>query len=212
MATSTTTQPRVPPVRLEAEQLLRGEASFPLQREDEACGNVFELDMSDPWLRDVDFVQARNTILNFNTFLRRIGSFEQPERIEWPLNLPPVDRTSFEPALAFSRLDEKTAEFIRDRDLLAGVAWLQMAASHYFDGADFAIELLPAEEAEESLLALKVFGAFDPPSFRQRRRAMCEEMLRAGHKALYEIISVFQRRVLASGRQAFSWYGSLSAE
>lgn len=124
----------------------------------------------------------------------------------------PAELTGPDPTPALIKLDEETVQFIVERDLTAGVAWLQTAALRFFDGTDFEINLLPTEDGEENLLALKVYGAFSSSEFRGRMHRICEAMLAANHRRLYEFIGIFQRRVTGSGRKAFSRYSSLSAE
>jgi hypothetical protein len=84
--------------------------------------------------------------------------------------------------------------------------------ARFFPGADFEIELLPAEDGEENMLALRIYGSLSASEFRERRHAMCRAMIEADHRRLYEIISMFQRRMRNDGWQAVSWYSSLSAE
>ena len=124
----------------------------------------------------------------------------------------PAERTDSAPTPAFKQLDEETMQFLIERDLTAGVAWLQTATPRFFDGTDFEINLLLTEDGEENLLALKVYGAFSSSEFRGRMHRICEAMLAANHRRLYEFIGIFQRRVTGSGRKAFSEYSSLSAE
>ncbi len=163
------------------------------------------IEMDDPWSWKGDLVQAKNITQ------RTIKSF-QFGRLEWPLKHARFEFTDFDLAPAFNKLDEETAQFVVDHDLATGVAWLQTVTPRFFGGADFEIDLLPAEDGEGNLLALKVYGAFNSSEFRKRRHRICEEMLAAKHRGLYEVISIFQRRVTSSGWQAFSWYSSLSAE
>ena len=180
--------------------------------EDVVTGCPFVLDMDDLWFGKVDLVQAKNIILNFNRVTQRMAKPFQPRRLEWPLRHTLFDLTDFDLAPAFNKLDEETAQFVVEHDLVDGVAWLQATTPRFFDGADFEIELLPADDEEDNLLSLKVYGWFNSSEFRKRRHGMCEAMLLADHRSLYEVISIFQRRVTGSGWQAFSWYSSLSAE
>jgi len=175
-------------------------------------GSHFVLKMGDHWFRKVDLAQAKNLILNFNVVIQGAPRSSQPQRLEWPLKHALLDLTDFDLAPVLNRLDEETAQFIVDHDLAGGAAWLQSAAPCFFEGADFEVCLLPAEDGETGLLALKVHGAFTSSEFRKRRQRLCRAMLAADHRKLYEAISVFQRRVIGDGWQAFSWYSSLSAE
>jgi hypothetical protein len=168
--------------------------------------------VDDPWLSRADFMQAKNLILSFNAGTWHGGRPWPPQRLEWALRHALSERTDLRLVPLFNKLDDETAQFVAERGLTAGVAWLQTVTPCLFDGADFEIELLPAEDGEERLLALKVYAAFNPPEFRRRRHRVCEAMLAADHRSLYEVISIFQRRVTDGGWQAFSWYCSLSAE
>jgi hypothetical protein len=188
-----------------------GEA-FPGTETETAMAPFFVLQRDDPWLARAASVQARDLILNFNGGRQRGAKHLPLRRLEWPLKHEIPEPTGFELVPVFNKLDEDTAQHVAERDLTASVAWLQAVTPRFFDGADFEIELLPAEDGEESLLALKVYGAFDPSEFRRRRHRICEAMLAADHRGLHEVISIFQRRVADGGWQAFSWYGSLSAE
>ena len=172
----------------------------------------FVLEMDDPWFPEVDLIQAKNIILSFNAAGQQaIGSF-QSRRLQWPRRHSVSDATDCEFAPVFNKLNEETAQFIVERDLTVAVVWLQTIAPRFFGGADFEIRILPAEDGEDNLLALKVYGAFSSSEFRRRRRQICETILNAGHEALYSVISVFQRRVQSSGWQALSWYSTLSPE
>ena len=118
----------------------------------------------------------------------------------------------FDLAPTFAQLNEDTARFVVDRGLTEGIAWLQVTTPRFFNEATFEIEALPREDGEEGLLALRVFGSYSVSEFCEHRHRFCEAMLRAEHRRLYEVLSIFQRKVDRNGWQAFSWYGSLSAE
>ena len=145
-----------------------------------------------------------------NFFPTQTGLWKQEKiaEIEWSQMHKSITDNDF--SSSFNKLDTETEIFISNNDLLASLRWLQAAASQYFCGADFEISLLPAEQGEEDLLAFKVFGSFSVSEFRKQRHLLCEAMLAAGHKTLYKIISIFQRRIHDSGRQALSWYRTLS--
>jgi len=166
----------------------------------------------DPWLPRADSAQTKNLILSGNIPTQRAVGSLPPRRFEWPLTHAHPEPTDLELGPAFNKLDDETAGFVAESGLTASVAWLQVVAPHVFDGADFDIELLPAEDSEERLLALKVYGAFSPSEFRKRRHRICDAMLAADHKGLYAVISIFQRRVVDGGWQTLSRYSSLSAE
>lgn len=108
-------------------------------------------------------------------------------------------------------LDEETRQFIEQRHLHFEMLWLQTVVSDFFPGTDFEIELLPAEDEEEALIALRVYGSLSTSDFRKRRHGICQAMIEAGHERLFEVISIFQRRMHHDGREAISWYSSLSA-
>ncbi len=180
--------------------------------EDVVGGGSCVLDMDDPWLCKVDLAEAKNIILNFNAGRQRMAKPFTLRRLEWPLRYALLDLTDLDLAPVFNKLDEETAQFVVEHDLASGVAWVQAAMPRFFDGADFEIELLPADDEEDNLLGLKVYGWFNSSEFRKRRHAMCEAMLLADHRSFYEVISIFQRRVTGSGWQAFSCYSALSAE
>jgi len=112
---------------------------------------------------------------------------------------------------AHNILDDDTKIFIEHRQLSADMGWLQTAVSCFFPGTDFELELLPADEEEENLLALRVYCSLSSSDFRKKRHAICKAMLEAGHENLFRVISIFQRRMHFDGREAFSWYSSLSA-
>ncbi|MEE9614378.1 MAG: hypothetical protein V3W31_05415 [Thermodesulfobacteriota bacterium] len=118
-------------------------------------------------------------------------------------------------AAAFSvsnTLNEETMEFIEQRHLQEGVTWLQTVVPDFFPCVDFEIELLPAEDGEENMLVLEVHGSLSTLEFREKRYALCEAMIQAGHRNVYEVISIFQQRVRNDGWQIISCYSSLSAE
>ncbi len=72
------------------------------------------------------------------------------------------------------------------------IHWLQTAVPKYFSGADFEIEILPAE-GEEDILGVRVYSSLSMPAFHERKHALCKAMEKAGYKSLYETISIFQR-------------------
>ncbi|NQT21323.1 MAG: hypothetical protein HQ592_16575 [Planctomycetes bacterium] len=174
------------------------------------CSLVWEL--ADPWAREPDLNGMKDVILSSRNAPRRPGKACVSVRIEWPQRIFHLEATEFDLGPAFAPLTEATADFIRQRELQQSIVWLQTAAPGFFPGASFEIDLLPAEDPDNDLLALRVYSSFDTADFRKRRHHLSEAMLEADHKALYEILSVFQRRVHGSGWQAFSSYSALSAE
>jgi len=107
-------------------------------------------------------------------------------------------------------ISENTAEFVKKCGLHDSVAWLLSAASNFFPKADFEIDLIPEENEEESMLALRIYGSLSASEFRKLRHDLCKAMVEAGHRKLYEIIGIFQRRKREDEWQAISWYRSLS--
>ncbi len=97
-------------------------------------------------------------------------------------------------------IDDDTANFVDEHGLQSAVAWLQSETPRFFDGADFEIAVLSAEKGEKNLLALKVYARFEAADFRDRRHRLCAALLAADHRALYELIAVFQRRTNGRGR------------
>ncbi len=174
------------------------------------CSLVWEL--ADPWVSKPDLNEAKNVILSSRNAPRRTGKGCASVPIEWPQRIFHLEATEFDLGPAFAPLTEGTADFIQDRELQESILWLQAAAPGFFLGASFEIDLLPDEDPEDDLLALRVHSSFDTADFRERRHQLSEAMLEADQKALYEILSVFQRRVHGSGWQAFSSYSALSAE
>lgn len=171
---------------------------------DVAMAACFVLKMGDPWF-SANLVQAENIILSFSAAYPM-------RRLDWPLELTSFKVTECDLSPILAKFNEETSQFIDAHDLRAGVAWLQAVSPGFFSGATFEIDALPREDGEEGFLALRVFSSFSAEQFRGRRHQLCESMLRAGHRGLYEVLSVFQRRVEPNGWQAFSWYRLLSSE
>jgi hypothetical protein len=108
-------------------------------------------------------------------------------------------------------VDDNVVEFIAGNRLTNSIIWLQTVAPIIFESADFEIDVLPAEEAEQPLLALRVYASYSVSQFRTRRHRLCEAMLAAGHRDLYDVISVFQRREQTHEWQVLSYYSTLLA-
>jgi len=83
-------------------------------------------------------------------------------------------------------------------DQVEGINWLQIAIPRFFFGADFEIEILPAEE-EGDILGVRVYGSLPTSVFHKRRHALCKAMKEAGYRRLYDVISIFQRRIKQGG-------------
>ena len=168
--------------------------------------------MENPWLGEANRPETQN---RFSTSSATIGHCIAEISVSPPMAWSrPTAVFQLKKASVPSRtsLDEETVEFVRQHGLQVGIAWLQEALSDFFPGMDFEIAVLPAEDGEESMLALRIYGSLSALEFRERRHAMCEVMRAAGHNNLYGIISIFQRRSRGSGWQAFSWHSSLLAE
>ena len=82
----------------------------------------FVLEIGDYWSQSVDINQAKRIILSFNVMTNRIAGFSQSQRLEWPLINILSEITDFDLAPAFNKLDEETANFVIERDLMASVA------------------------------------------------------------------------------------------
>ena len=171
---------------------------------------TLSLKIGDEWEKKANWTELRNFIQKLRSLVR---IFPSTPEIEWPILAQLLDDTGTEISPACNQLNEETIEFIEERHLREGVDWLQIAIPYFFPGADFEIELLPAEDdGEENMLAVRVYGSLSASEFRRRRHAMCKALIEAGHRRLYEIISIFQRRFHGDGWQAVSWYSSLSTE
>ncbi|MFQ5736896.1 MAG: hypothetical protein ACE5GY_08555 [Thermodesulfobacteriota bacterium] len=114
-------------------------------------------------------------------------------------------------SLTLTEINAETEEFIREHSLDKGVEWIKTNAPVFFPNADFEIEVLPADEGEDNILALTVYDTLPVPEFRKKTHAICEAMVTAGYKDIYEIIGIVQRRPHNDARQAISQYSSLVA-
>jgi len=175
------------------------------------------LEFGDEWGHQINLAEARNIILNHSSggssaLGSLAGMFSVRPEMEWPIVTRLLEVTENEIFPACNKLSEETIGFIEQHHLREDVAWLKIATPDFFPGADFEIELLPAEDGEENMLALRIYGSLSAYEFRERRHAMCRAMTEADHRRLYETISIFQRRTHNDEWQAVSWYSSLSAE
>jgi hypothetical protein len=168
--------------------------------------------LDDPWFRKVDLNEVKDIILNFRSVVPCSMKAYIPARIEWSLKPISLEMTKFDLGASFNPLTEEAIDFILEHRLQEGVTWLQTAAPKFFPGANFEIDILPSEDDESNLIALRVYSSFPVREFRKRRHLICEAMLEAGYKHLYEMIIIFQRRVRGGGWQAFSWYSTISEE
>jgi hypothetical protein len=163
-----------------------------------------------PWLHKADLKEAWHIILSC---MYGSSQFLQDAlRVEWPHAIKFVEPANIEFVPVYNKLDDGTVRFIRQMNLGEGIAWLQAAISLYFPRSDYEITTLPAENEEERVLGVKIYGSLSAQEFRTQRHAMCEAMIKAGHHDLHAVVGVFQRRTSESGSQALSWYSSLSTE
>lgn len=164
----------------------------------------------------VDLIQAtdiilRSSIAQYRDMYAQYRDLDisRPGQFKWPLKYNSYKFTKLDIAPTFSKLNDETNQFVAENKLGESVMWLQSATPGFFSGATFEIEVLPMQEDDSPLLALRIFSSFDTSEFRKRRHQLCESMLREGHKNLYDVISVFQRRVSGNGWKAVSWRSSI---
>jgi hypothetical protein len=169
-------------------------------------------EMDDVWRRMTDLEEVWKIIQRNAGKRSHLGMTGQFVRVDWPAKTLLVERTESDFLPTYNNLDEETAEYVQRLRLREGIAWLHTAVPSFFPCADFEISVLPAEDGEDRMLALKIYDALPVAGFHEKRHAICKAMLKAGHKHLYDVISIFQRRVSAGGRQALSWYCKVSAE
>jgi hypothetical protein len=74
------------------------------------------------------------------------------------------------------------------------IVWLKTIVPKHFGDSKFDLEFIPGEEENDWLLALVIYGSFSVLEFRSRRHAICNEIRDAGHKIIYDMFCVFQRR------------------
>lgn len=203
---STTSVDQVPPNRNE---LLSGVFQIADSNQGVVKKVVVELDKISfgkiDWNQVIDLTRNANEVNPYSNIHLPLQSQELYSNPSWYLthsDLVPI----------INRFDSETEQFITEHELSSSIVWLEMMASDIFDRADIEIKLLPVDDGEESLLALKVYGDFSFSEFRERRHQICELMLSDNHNDLYDSISIFQRRVKGSGRKVFSCYSQLSAE
>ncbi len=166
---------------------------------------------SEPWLVEIDMNQTTKLMLSFNSFQNlHIENLLPYHRLDWPLHQMQPQPTDIDLSPTFNKLSESTTQFIKDSNLTDEVLWLQDVAPKHFEGCDFELTVLRGEDSDDTLLGLKVYGAFSVMDFRERRHSLCSEMVKAGHTSLRGIISIFQRRIDSHGWETFSWYSSIS--
>jgi len=165
----------------------------------------------DPWPSRVDLNQIEGKVIGFRAMMHGKTYEQSPVSLDWPIKTTPVQATETDLAPPFCEIDEEISIFINEHSLGASIAWLRVVAPDVFDDARFEIELLPAEDGEENLLAFRVYGSFASSDFRERRHRLCEMMRNANHRELSDIICISQRRVNGDGRETVSYHGSLPA-
>jgi len=159
----------------------------------------------------VDIDELSNIILCFRNAHRYSGSFVF-DRIDWSYNLYISKITTSSVSSISHPISDETNEFLKNQSLQSSITWLMMVASHFFPGANFEIDLLPDEDEENPILALRVYSSFDSNEFRERRHKICQAMLSARHNRLYDVLSIFQRGINRSGWQAFSYISKFFTE
>jgi hypothetical protein len=161
------------------------------------------------WIDAVDLDQVKKIIFNFNNRLKSTQNQLPYQHLGWPLLQDATSPTDINISPSI-KLDDAAIQFINERELTEGVLWLQEVAPKYYEGSDFEINALQNEDGDDNMLALKVYGAFSVADFRRIRHSICAEMLAVGYKTLYDVISIFQRRIEGSGWKTLSWYGTIS--
>ena len=169
------------------------------------------LQLGEKWCGRVNPANAIQIVRRREEATWLIGEVLFLNQIEWPSEVNLVGSTEIDFSASLNVLDDDTEAYIQRLQLRDAVAWLQATVPAFFPGTEYEIGVLPAEDGEDAMLALRVYGAMPAAEFREQRHAICQAMLDAGHRGLYDVISVFQRRTQASGRQVFSYYRALLA-
>jgi len=176
-----------------------------------AISNVILRLEKDEWWQQESWNGLRDIIISYLSFVLKGEKSGICLEVDWSAIAPMDEIAGTEISLPIIELDEKTLDFVERFSLQEGVSWLLVTVPEYFNGADFEIELIDAEEDEE-ILAVRVYGTLSASEFSERRHLLCKAMKEAGHRRLYEIISIFQRRTHGDGWETISWYSSLSEE
>jgi len=128
---------------------------------------------------------------------------QPPSDDEYDSTTPENDRCSFVQ-------NEDAVAYARQKNLSSGMIWLLAKAPAFFPGADLEIDIFPQEEGEEGSLVLRVWSPFSSKDFRACVRNFGAAAVRAGHRDLYMILGVFQRRSQSYGRQIVSGDSTVS--
>jgi len=91
--------------------------------------------------------------------------------------------------------DSETAIFIQRNNLSNAIKWLKIVVPHYFPDTNCEIAIIPSGDEDTEVLALRVYGSMQVSQFREQRHLLLTAIKDAGHKKLYDIISIFQRRI-----------------
>lgn len=129
---------------------------------------------------------------------------------EWPSSTEPISQKELDAVSNLKKLDQDTIEFIGNKNLWEAITWLQKSMNRFFPDYEYEIELMPRDIEEDNMIGLRIFGSLSSTEFRDRRHKICEEMLKADHKDLYDIIGIFQRRIKENGLPKFSYFCPVS--
>lgn len=167
------------------------------------------LDWEKDWCEGVNLANAFQIVRHCaeTPLFAGVGPFSV--RVEWPNGVDLVKGTATDFVAAFSVLDAETQAYVQRLQFGNAIAWLRVAVSKVFPGNEYEISVLPADDGEEAMLAVRVYGAMPAAEFREKRHALCQAMLNAGHRGLYEVVSIFQRRARSSGLQVLSYYSAV---
>jgi len=167
------------------------------------------LRLEEKWCGWVNLTNAIQIVRRRAEATLPMGVVPFPVQIEWPSEINLARSTEIDFSAALNALDDETEAYIQRLQLRDAVAWLQATVPAFFPGTEYEIGVLPADDGEEAMLAVRVYGAMSAVAFREKRHAICQAMLDAGHRGLYGVVSIFQRRTQASGRQVLSYYSAV---
>lgn len=107
--------------------------------------------------------------------------------------------------MANSQVDD----FINKHELGESILWLKAHLPYYFNGCFYEIELIHTVE-DDYILTVNVIGNISNKDFCEGMFFLCEEMLTAGHKKLYQLISIIQQLPESDGLQRLFRYCGIS--